>query len=125
MGQVASDASDFRGDLTQWLSMQGPLQARESPTLKATAGTTGAALASITGTHYGFTRQGALLHLLKHRGVDAPAPEVLRITEGNSSRNRKRTLHPYPMMDRGSGHRALGAARAQRSRFWEGKAQQR
>ena len=42
MGQVASDASDFQGDLTQWLSMQGPLQAQESPTLKATAGATGA-----------------------------------------------------------------------------------
>lgn len=68
MGQVASDASDFRGDLTQWLSMQGPPQAQESPTLKATAGTTDAALASIMGTHYGFTKQVALLHLLKHRG---------------------------------------------------------
>ena len=56
---------------------------------RTTAGATGAALASIMGTHYGFTKQVALLHLLKAQRVDSPAPELLRIIEGNSYTNRK------------------------------------
>ena len=105
MGQVASDASDFQGDLTQWLSMQGPPQAQESPTLKATARDHRRCPCQHNGHTLWVHKAGSTASPSKAQRVDSPAPELLRIIEGNSYTNRK---DPTPVSHDEQGLRSQG-----------------
>ena len=65
------------------------------------------------GLQFGSQSREHCLHLLKHRGVDSAAPELLRTIEGNSSYANRKGPAPHTMTSRDSGHSALDAARAE------------